>query len=286
MIEAIDTCLGGCTKEKVIQLLEDGPLISVIDGYTPEFDLYSSGILNYTCLQKNHAVILIGYVKNITDEYFIIRNSYGSNWGENGEANIQVKSSDLSCFIETYAFQPKLIPIQPNPPPKCIKLFQNCSYQGTFLEICNNTQNITIPVNSFTNPTYEATTYFTKPNCDGVSYTFNTENICLSNSIYKTLSSNIRSIVFPNQDLPKLKCIKVYEQTCVSGNVFEICADSPDLGSMQISSIRVLKQTGSYVTVTAYTGTNYTGISTTITSNRYILSSTFDKKIKSLKFNW
>lgn len=59
-----------------------GPLYIVIDANPLIYRNYRSGILNdSSCTTRcNHAVTLVGY----TPDAWIIKNSWGSNWGENG----------------------------------------------------------------------------------------------------------------------------------------------------------------------------------------------------------
>lgn len=46
--------------------------------------MYGSGIYDYPCgnlrSEANHAVVIVGY----TSDYFLVRNSWGPYWGENG----------------------------------------------------------------------------------------------------------------------------------------------------------------------------------------------------------
>jgi len=56
-----------------------------------EFQYYSSGVLE--CLNTvgvNHAVVLIGY----GTDYWIIRNSWGEYWGNDGDAKISISDVD------------------------------------------------------------------------------------------------------------------------------------------------------------------------------------------------
>jgi len=53
------------------------------------FQFYSSGIMNGRCgTAINHAVIVVGYGVEGNDKYWIIKNSWGTSWGENGYARI------------------------------------------------------------------------------------------------------------------------------------------------------------------------------------------------------
>jgi hypothetical protein len=70
-------------------------VVSVSVGSTPEFHHYAGGIFNGPCLlmKNNHGVAAIGY----GPDYWLIRNSWGSEWGEGGY--IRVNMNDGSCGI-------------------------------------------------------------------------------------------------------------------------------------------------------------------------------------------
>jgi len=97
-----------CTNQIVYDLLANGPLSVPVDGGTFEFQNYGSGILTVNCTQPNHAVVLVGYgTDDVYGDYWIIRNSWGSTWGENGYARIAVsQANNDSCFITSEAYLP------------------------------------------------------------------------------------------------------------------------------------------------------------------------------------
>lgn len=77
-----------------------GPLVVLIDA-TP-LQSYTGGIINKACSSINHAVNLVGYVTSGTGApYYILRNSWGSNWGESGYFRV---SASNSCFIKKYVW--------------------------------------------------------------------------------------------------------------------------------------------------------------------------------------
>ncbi len=60
-----------------------GPLVTTMDVYS-DFYYYSGGIYQYTSgtYQGGHAILIVGY--DDTGQYFIVKNSWGSGWGESG----------------------------------------------------------------------------------------------------------------------------------------------------------------------------------------------------------
>ena len=62
--------------------------------------LYSSGIFDNCEAKVNHGVLLVGY----TSDYWLIRNSWGTSFGEDGY--IRIKSGD-TCGILTGPSYPK-----------------------------------------------------------------------------------------------------------------------------------------------------------------------------------
>lgn len=70
------------------------------------WQFYSSGVLPYsvTCGEANHAVLAVGYApseSSMYDGYFIVRNSWGSGWGEDGYVYVPTKphyEPELSSF--------------------------------------------------------------------------------------------------------------------------------------------------------------------------------------------
>ena len=80
-------------------LVQHGPIPVAVDASSTRFHQYRGGVLtSRDCNQEpNHAVLLTGY----TPEYWIVKNSWGTNWGEEGFARIE-RNKDV-CGIGSYA---------------------------------------------------------------------------------------------------------------------------------------------------------------------------------------
>jgi len=110
----------GACNEKFMQLalVTNGPLSVSFEVYD-DFMQYRSGIYVHTGLQSNfnpfhltnHAVLLVGYgVDQPTNtKYWIVKNSWGTSWGEKGYFRI-LRGVD-ECAIESIAVESFPIPI-------------------------------------------------------------------------------------------------------------------------------------------------------------------------------
>ena len=79
-------------------LVEYGPLPVAVDSTSSRFLTYYSGTIEESECNKvpNHAVLVVGF----TPEYWIVKNSWGTHWGNKGYANIARGSN--TCGIGTY----------------------------------------------------------------------------------------------------------------------------------------------------------------------------------------
>jgi len=75
--------------------IDAGPTCVSVDAANNYFQGYTSGILNTTSCGTNldHAITAVGYGTESGQGYFIVRNSWGSSWGESGYIRI---SSDVT----------------------------------------------------------------------------------------------------------------------------------------------------------------------------------------------
>ena len=75
----------------------NGPASISLHASYDSFRQYKSGIYNNaTCpTAVNHAVQTVGWGSESGQNYFIVRNSWGSKWGDNGYIKIAEVTADL-----------------------------------------------------------------------------------------------------------------------------------------------------------------------------------------------
>ena len=69
------------------QAVAKAPVSVAVEADSAVFQMYKSGVVDSTACgtSLNHGVLAVGY----TDEYWIVKNSWGANWGDNGYIKIK-----------------------------------------------------------------------------------------------------------------------------------------------------------------------------------------------------
>lgn len=100
--------------EAVKDALEIGPLVVLVSSKSKAFVYYRGGIIDEAACgdgKIDHAVMLVGYGEQLDDKtgkkhpYFIIKNSWGKHWGEEGYARLSAapgKNKRGTCGILTF----------------------------------------------------------------------------------------------------------------------------------------------------------------------------------------
>jgi cathepsin L len=85
-----------------------GPVSVAIDADTRYFQSYSSGIMDLSdCnLNLDHGVLIVGYGIENDTKYWLLKNSWGDSWGEQGYFRILRTDSDNDSGICGVAIQP------------------------------------------------------------------------------------------------------------------------------------------------------------------------------------
>jgi C1A family cysteine protease len=89
-----------------------GPVSVAIEADQPSFQHYHSGILpvNQCGKKLDHAVVAIGFGSENGQNYFIIRNSWGPNWGNNGTIKLQYTNTECACGCD---IRPVAVEVKP-----------------------------------------------------------------------------------------------------------------------------------------------------------------------------
>jgi len=75
-----------------------GPLVTTMNVYT-DFFYYKSGVYQYASgkYQGGHAILIVGYDDSGSPPYFIVKNSWGTGWGDSGY--FKIAQSELSSKV-------------------------------------------------------------------------------------------------------------------------------------------------------------------------------------------
>ena len=86
------------------------PVIVAIEADRTYFQFYKSGILDSTLCGTNldHAVVVVGYGEEDGQKYWIVRNSWGTSWGDNGYVKILRSESTNDSGICGIAMNPSI----------------------------------------------------------------------------------------------------------------------------------------------------------------------------------
>ncbi|XP_053330899.1 cathepsin S [Spea bombifrons] len=86
-----------------------GPVSVAIDGTRPSFFLYKSGVYDDPSCTKNvnHGVLVVGYGNLNGKDFWLVKNSWGEKYGDQGYVRIARNQGNL-CAIASYPSYPEL----------------------------------------------------------------------------------------------------------------------------------------------------------------------------------
>merc|ERR1711988_1748725 len=102
-------------EQQLAAAVAKGPVSVAIEADRQSFQMYSSGVFSGPCgTNLDHGVLVVGY----TDDYWIVKNSWGASWGDQGYIMMKrgVSSSGI-CGIAMDASRPIALEADPVPIP-------------------------------------------------------------------------------------------------------------------------------------------------------------------------
>ncbi|XP_074649409.1 digestive cysteine proteinase 1-like [Tubulanus polymorphus] len=108
VVYGFDSVPSGSEYDLKYATAQSGPMSVCIDANHTEFRNYRSGVLDIpTCKsdQSDHCVLVIGYGTENGKDYWLVKNSWGPNWGNNGFLKMS-RNKNNQCGIATDASWP------------------------------------------------------------------------------------------------------------------------------------------------------------------------------------
>mmetsp|Transcript_6458 Transcript_6458/g.4583 ORF Transcript_6458/g.4583 Transcript_6458/m.4583 type:complete len:97 (-) Transcript_6458:121-411(-) len=90
--------------------LQQQPLSISIEADQNVFQYYSSGVLNSTACgtSLDHAVLAVGYGVENGTEFWLVKNSWGTSWGEDGYVKFAIVDGEGICGCQEYPLYPNV----------------------------------------------------------------------------------------------------------------------------------------------------------------------------------
>lgn len=87
----------------LVDVLQTRPLSVAVAADAFYWGFYKSGVLNQCSGNINHGVVVTGVKNSGTDNYWIVKNSWGTDWGESGYVRVDRSQNNGNlCDICSY----------------------------------------------------------------------------------------------------------------------------------------------------------------------------------------
>eukprot|EP01060_Flectonema_neradi_P026742 TRINITY_DN35_c0_g1_i1.p1 TRINITY_DN35_c0_g1~~TRINITY_DN35_c0_g1_i1.p1 ORF type:complete len:786 (+),score=185.26 TRINITY_DN35_c0_g1_i1:1640-3997(+) len=186
-----------------------GPISIALDAMTQIWWPYTGGIVSNCCnKQPDHAVLIVGYGIDNGQKYWLIKNSWNANWGENGYIRLErgsdqcgITSAPIQALVQGGVTPPPRPPPSTACPPETTTTVVGDKHTCTWT---NNTKGLKLPPAS--SQLQEYCDYFSKGGYFGYSWSVASASHfdypCPPHSRYGTSSGNTGFCTFQNGSDP------------------------------------------------------------------------------------
>lgn len=101
-------------QERVLDMMAEiyfrGPIVVSMWAHSPEFENYKGGYIlrdNTVYTTTTHSVSIVGWSEQNGIKYWIVRNSFGTQWGENGFFNVERGANTFNIEVQGAWATPK-----------------------------------------------------------------------------------------------------------------------------------------------------------------------------------
>eukprot|EP00271_Cylindrocystis_brebissonii_P019583 TRINITY_DN5_c0_g2_i3.p1 TRINITY_DN5_c0_g2~~TRINITY_DN5_c0_g2_i3.p1 ORF type:complete len:927 (-),score=71.65 TRINITY_DN5_c0_g2_i3:1430-4210(-) len=126
---------------KLMKAVAQTPVIAFLSASSPAFLNYPGGLFTGPCSTAiDHVVLIVGYGNDtIAGRYWIIKNTWGPNWGVNGYMYLQIAEGKGVCGIQsTYSLYPTYSP--PGNTNPCNFYPSPCGSGACYTQLVNGSQ--------------------------------------------------------------------------------------------------------------------------------------------------
>lgn len=224
-----------CDRQMWIGMLSKGPLVVAMDAEFEGMSKYKPGpdfeaVVPDKCGKLNHAIVAVGLVTEHGEDFLLVRNSWGVNWGKDGYFKISTKKA---CGIMDNAWLPHTQQNTPFPEKKCPKFYSECYHKGNHVSKCNGENDFVKAIGNRLKSYEKGVSenlyfnFFTKKDCKGAKIWNYSDQSCMDDN-YNYTGKEILSASVDTINLP-WGCIQHFSESCYSGEATLICASVPDM---------------------------------------------------------
>jgi hypothetical protein len=109
-VAKFDECIDVTTSNQLHlkEAVSRGPVSVAIEADTTAFQFYSSGVITGSACGDtlDHGVLVVGYGEEDGVMYWLVKNSWGTSWGDNGYVKIERSESESDSGVCGIAMQP------------------------------------------------------------------------------------------------------------------------------------------------------------------------------------